>query len=131
MTTNIISKNNFTYIDKGEGSPIILLHGLMGNLSNFKTCIEKLPENGFRVIMPLLPIYELPILKTSATELSTFLNKLTLELKLKKFFLLGNSLGGHVGLIYTTRFPKQVMGLILTGSSGLYENTLGLSLIHI
>ncbi len=125
MKSNIISKNNFKYIDEGKGTTIILLHGLMGSLSNFKSCIEKLPKEGFRIIMPLLPIYELPLLKTSAGGLSDFLNKFVKELNLNNFFLLGNSLGGHVGLIYTLNFQKKIRGLILTGSSGLYENALG------
>ena len=65
------------------------------------------------------------MLKTSAKELSNFLNKFTKSLDLDKFYLLGNSLGGHVGLIYTIKFQKKMKGLILTGSSGLYENALG------
>ncbi len=125
METKIFSKKNFRYIDEGEGTTIILLHGLMGSLSNFKACIEELPKKGFRIIMPLLPIYELPLLKTSAGELSNFLNKFVSELNLTNFFLLGNSLGGHVGLIYSINFQEKLKGLILTGSSGLYENTIG------
>ena len=81
-------------------------HGLMGSLSNFKSCIEELPKKGFRIIMPILPIYELPILKTSAVELSNFLEKFIKELNLK-FLSSGNSLGGHVGLIYTLKFQKK------------------------
>ena len=125
MKTEILNKNNFNYIDKGKGTPIVLLHGLMGSLSNFKNCIEDLPKQGFRVIMPMLPIYDLPLLKTNAKELSNFLNRFTKSLDLEKFYLLGNSLGGHVGLIYTIRLQKKMKGLILTGSSGLYENALG------
>lgn len=125
MESKILSKNNFKYIDKGRGVTIILLHGLMGSLSNFKSCIEELPKKGFRIIMPLLPIYDLPLLKTSARGLSNFLDEFTSELELNNFFLLGNSLGGHVGLIYTIKFQKKIKGLILTGSSGLYENALG------
>ena len=79
MGTNIISKKKFKYIDTGNGKPIVLLHGLMGSLSNFKSCIETLPQKGFRVIMPILPIYDLPLLKTSAKQLSIFLEELKLE----------------------------------------------------
>ena len=125
MKSEILSKNNFKYIDEGKGTTIILLHGLMGSLSNFKSCIEELPKKGFRIIMPLLPIYELPLLKTSAKELSNFLHEFVLSLNLDNFFLLGNSLGGHVGLIYTIKHQEKIKGLILTGSSGLYENALG------
>ena len=101
MSSKIIKENHFEYIDSGKGSPIVLLHGLMGSLSNFKSCIQTLPKKGFRVILPILPIYDLPLLKTNAKELSKFLEKFIKHLKLKNFFLLGNSLGGHVGLIYS------------------------------
>lgn len=125
MKSKIITNNNFKYIDEGQGQVIILLHGLMGSLSNFKSCIEDLPKKGYRIIMPLLPIYELPLLKTSAKELSVFLNKFIENLGLNNVYLLGNSLGGHVALIYTINFQEKIKGLILTGSSGLYENALG------
>jgi pimeloyl-ACP methyl ester carboxylesterase len=41
--------------------------------------------------------------------------------------LLGNSLGGHVGLIYTRDHLDRVASLTLTASSGLYENAFGSS----
>ena len=39
--------------------------------------------------------------------------------------MLGNSLGGHIGLILSLKYPDKIDKLILSGSSGLYENTLG------
>jgi pimeloyl-ACP methyl ester carboxylesterase len=39
--------------------------------------------------------------------------------------LLGNSLGGHVALIYAAKYPERVHSMVLTGSSGLYENAFG------
>ena len=39
--------------------------------------------------------------------------------------LLGNSLGGHIGLIFSNNNPGLVKSLVLTGSSGLYENSMG------
>lgn len=43
--------------------------------------------------------------------------------KLENVILIGNSLGGHVAILYTHRHPANVAKLVLTGSSGLYENT--------
>ena len=82
----IKKEKGFKYIDRGTGQPIILLHGLMGSLSNFKSCINSLPKMGYRVIMPILPIYELPLLKTNAKELSHFLAKFINHLDLEKTF---------------------------------------------
>lgn len=115
----------YNYIDKGEGDVIILLHGLMGAMSNFEHTIKDLPKFGYRVILPMLPLYDLPILKTNVQQCAKFIEKFTKELNLNNFTLLGNSLGGHIALILALKHPQKVNKLILSGSSGLYENTLG------
>ncbi len=115
----------YNYIEKGEGEAVILLHGLMGAVSNFESTLEKLPKFGYRVILPMLPLYSLPVLKTNVNKLADFINNFIDDLQIKKCTLLGNSLGGHIGLILALRKPNIVKRLILSGSSGLYENTLG------
>ena len=124
MEFNIIKEKEYSYIEEGDGFPIIVLHGLMGNLSNFNEVTRFFKERNFKVIMPVLPIYELPLLKTSVKELAKFLDNFIIHKKIKDFVLMGNSLGGHIGLYYTKMFNKA-KGLILTGSSGLYEKGMG------
>jgi pimeloyl-ACP methyl ester carboxylesterase len=46
-------------------------------------------------------------------------------MNLKDVHLLGNSLGGHVALVHLLKHPGKVKSLILTGSSGLFENGMG------
>ena len=94
----------------------------MGGLSNFKGVLTVFKN--YQIIIRL-PVYSLPVLNTSVKSLSDFLHKFINFKKLNDFVLLGNSLGGHVGLLYTNKYPKLVKGLVLTGSSGLYENNLG------
>ena len=116
---------NYNYIEKGEGQVIILLHGLMGGLSNFKDVIDFFSSKNYKVVIPELPIYTLPLKETSVTVFSDFLEDFV---KFKKFnnpILLGNSLGGHIGLIFSYKNPNLVKSLVLTGSSGLYENSMG------
>lgn len=125
MKYEIIKDNKYEYVDIGKGPVVIFLHGLMGALSNFEQTAKILAQNGYRVIIPSLPIYTLPILKTSAKGISKFLENFISDLKLKDVSLLGNSLGGHVALIYTKNNPKIVKRLLLTGSSGLYEKAMG------
>lgn len=125
MKYEIIKDNKYEYVDIGEGPIVIFLHGLMGALSNFEQTANIIAKGGYRVIIPSLPIYTLPILKTSAKGISRFLEKFIGDLKLKDVSLLGNSLGGHVALIYTKNNPKIVNRLLLTGSSGLYEKAMG------
>jgi 2-hydroxy-6-oxonona-2,4-dienedioate hydrolase len=122
---NIIQEEEFRYVESGEGQPIIILHGLMGGLSNFKGVMDYFPSKGYRIIIPELPVYSLPVLNTSVKSLSEFLFKFINHMGLNDVILLGNSLGGHVGLLFTKKHSELVKGLILTGSSGLYENNMG------
>ena len=125
MMNQIVQDADFRYVEAGEGQPIIILHGLMGGLSNFEGVLDYFPPKGYKVIIPELPVYTLPVLKTSVKSLSEFLHDFIIHKGLKEVILLGNSLGGHVGLLYTKNHPEYVKGLVLTGSSGLYENNMG------
>jgi len=125
MKYTLKKENKFTYLESGKGTPLIILHGLMGNLSNFDSVFDHFSDLGYRIIMPELPLYSLPILKTNVKNLSNFVKAFTKHLGLKKYILIGNSLGGHVALYHTNLNSKNVIGLVLTGSSGLYENAMG------
>ena len=117
-------ENGFSYIDEGEGEVLLLLHGLMGALSNWDKVIEEFSSE-YRVIIPILPIYDLPLLTTGVKTLAKFVHKFVKYKKLTDVTLLGNSLGGHVALIYVLAHPEVVKAMVLTGSSGLYENAFG------
>tara|TARA_B100000575_G_scaffold103081_1_gene82164 strand:+ start:235 stop:972 length:738 start_codon:yes stop_codon:yes gene_type:complete len=116
--------NNKNYIEKGKGNPIILLHGLFGALSNWKTVVNEFSKN-HRVIIPKIPLTEINVKEANLESLTNFVKRFINKMELKNFILIGNSLGGHIGLIYTILHPKKVKKLILTGSSGLYENSFG------
>jgi len=116
---------NFQYLSKGDGQPIIILHGLMGGLSNFNDVFDFFPKIGYRIIAPELPVYSSSIIDTNLKHFSKYVYSFIKHLGLKNVILLGNSMGGHVGLIFTKLYPELVKGLVLTGSSGLYENSMG------
>ncbi len=112
-------------MEVGEGTPIIILHGLMGGLSNFNGVMDHFPAMGYKVLVPELPIYDMPMLKTNVKSFAKFLDGFITHKELENVILLGNSLGGHIGLLYTKLYPKKVKALVLTGSSGLYESAMG------
>lgn len=118
------SEYNQTYIDKGQGEPIILLHGLFGNLSNWKSVIDHF-SNDYRIIIPRLPIFDMPQHQANLERLSVVLDEFLDWHQLSNVTLVGNSLGGHLALLYALRKPQNVKRLILTGSSGLFENLMG------
>ncbi|UII80704.1 alpha/beta fold hydrolase [Flagellimonas sp. CMM7] len=125
MEKHIITEGKYRYIEMGEGTPIIILHGLMGGLSNFQGVSEYFPSKGYQVLIPELPIYDMPMLKTTVKNFAKFLEGFIEFKGLKDVILLGNSLGGHIGLLHTKMFPKMVKALVITGSSGLYEKAMG------
>jgi pimeloyl-ACP methyl ester carboxylesterase len=124
MKYEVIDEDGFKYIEAGKGEPLVLLHGLMGELSNWEPVIDHFKAN-YHDMVPILPIYELPILTLGVKSLSKYVNRFLKHKKLNQVVLIGNSLGGHVGLVFTTSHQENVKALVLTGSSGLYENAFG------
>lgn len=114
----------FEYIDEGQGDVLLLLHGLFGALSNWEHVVNEFKKD-FRVIIPLMPIYSMPRRKASVEGLVDFIEDFVDTQNLSDLTLLGNSLGGHVALVYTLRYQENVKKLVLTGSSGLFENSMG------
>ncbi|WP_194768142.1 alpha/beta fold hydrolase [Tamlana sp. I1] len=125
MTHHLKKENKYSYIEAGEGTPIILLHGLMGGLSNFDAVIDFFSGKGYKVLIPELPIYSMSLLKTNVKNFAKFLHDFIEFKGYDKVIILGNSLGGHIGLYHTKMYPQTVKALIITGSSGLYESAMG------
>jgi len=124
MSYEIKQDGKFKFIEEGEGEPLMLLHGLFGALSNFQDLIEHFRKS-HKVVVPLLPLLELDLLHTSVGGLQKFVQRFIEHRNYTAIHLLGNSLGGHVGLVYVLKHPERVKSLILTGSSGLFENGMG------
>ncbi|GAB4024982.1 alpha/beta fold hydrolase [Spirosoma gilvum] len=124
MSYSIKEEAGFRYVDEGEGDVLLLLHGLFGALSNWDSVITTF-SGRYRVVIPLLPIYEMPLRQASLEGLVAYIEKFVVQKDLHNMALLGNSLGGHLAILYTFKNPDQVRGLVLTGSSGLFENGMG------
>jgi pimeloyl-ACP methyl ester carboxylesterase len=124
MQFEIKQQDKFKFVEEGQGEPLILLHGLFGALSNFEPLINYFKDYN-KVIVPLQPLYDLDILHTSVGGLAKFLHKFIEARQYENTHLLGNSMGGHVGLVHVLKHPEKIKSLILTGSSGLFENGMG------
>lgn len=125
MKHQLITEGKYNYIEVGDGAPIVVLHGLMGGLSNFDGVTQHFSQNGYKVIIPELPVYSKPILSTNVKTFAKYLNGFLKHKGLSDVILLGNSLGGHIALYHTKMYPEASKALVITGSSGLYENTMG------
>jgi pimeloyl-ACP methyl ester carboxylesterase len=124
MSFVVKQEAEYKYIDEGKGETLLLLHGLFGALSNWESVINEFSVK-YRVVIPVMPIYEMPIKTASLEGLVSFIEKFVAYKSLQNVTLLGNSLGGHVALIYTLTNKHNVKRLVLTGSSGLFENSMG------
>ena len=124
MEYEIHKEGKFEYVEVGEGQPLMLLHGLFGALSNFSDLIEHF-KHTHKVIVPILPLYDLDLLHTTVKGLAKHVQQFIDHKGYDQIHLLGNSLGGHVGLVHVLSHPEKIKTLTLTGSSGLFENAMG------
>ncbi|WP_185849743.1 alpha/beta fold hydrolase [Blattabacterium cuenoti] len=126
MLCSFLNKEKkFSYIKEGSGHPLVLLHGLMGGLSNFNALLDFFPKKGYKVIIPRLPLYNMPLFLTNISNLSKYVIQLLIEIGIEKATLIGNSLGGHIALIVAKKRMDLVHSVVLTGSSGLFEKAFG------
>lgn len=124
MQYKIKQRDKFKFIEEGEGEPLVLLHGLFGALSNFMDLIEHF-RHSYKVVVPMLPLFELDIFHTTVGGLQKHVYRFIETMGYQNIHLLGNSLGGHVALVHVLKHPERIKSLILTGSSGLFENGMG------
>lgn len=120
-------ENSFTFIETGGGEEtLVLLHGLFGALSNFEGIIDYFGDK-VNVVVPILPIFNLPIRKVSVSGMVDHVARFVEYKGYGKVHVMGNSLGGHIALLYALGYPDKIASITLTGSSGLFENSLGSS----
>ncbi|TVR84218.1 MAG: alpha/beta hydrolase [Chitinophagaceae bacterium] len=124
MNYNIKTDGKFNYIEEGEGPTIVLLHGLFGALSNFAHVLDYFTPK-MKVCIPLLPLFDLPLNETSVIGMVKHIEEFLEKRGYDDVIVLGNSLGGHIALLFTLQNMDKVRTMVLTGSSGLFESALG------
>ncbi|MEO5967782.1 MAG: alpha/beta hydrolase [Ferruginibacter sp.] len=124
MSYEIKQDGKFKFIEEGTGEPLVLLHGLFGALSNFRDLISYFSKTN-KVVVPMLPLLDMDLLNTSVGGLQKYVTRFIDHRNYDGIHLMGNSLGGHVALVHVLKNPQKIKSLILTGSSGLFENGMG------
>ena len=108
-------KYSQVFIDVGEGQPVLLLHGLFGKVSMWKRITESLRKN-FRVVVPRLPLFDLPIDQANIKELSRHLHELVEWHRLTNVHLVGHGIGGQLALTYASEHRSNVNKIVVSGS---------------
>ena len=114
----------------GEGEPLVLIHGTGASLHTWESWTTIL-EKDFQIISLDIPAFGLTgpnltgdySLENYAHFLDSFLKKMRIE----KFSIAGNSLGGAIAWKYATIFPEKIKNLILIDAAG-YPRTKSLPL---
>ena len=106
------------YRKYGIGPPLIILHGLYGSSDNWVTIAKELGKT-FTVYLPdprnhgQSPHYETHDYNSMRDDLYN----LAANLKLKKFFLAGHSMGGKTAISFAIRWPEMINGLLIADIS--------------
>ncbi|MDQ0201355.1 alpha/beta fold hydrolase [Neobacillus ginsengisoli] len=126
METKKLSMENskLTYLDQGEGKPIILLHGFCGSSGYWEKVIPRLAENN-RVIAPDLPGHGgSSLFKETFTieKLADLLKEFLDELKLQNVTMFGHSLGGYITLAFAEKYSDRLNGFSLVHSTAFPDS---------
>lgn len=105
----------------GNGTPLLLIHGLMTSGYSFRYVIPELAKK-YRVIAPDLPgagRSDAPLdLSMSPQSIATFLAALISVLQIEPPYVIGNSLGGYQALWFAILFPTQARKLVVIHAPG-------------
>ncbi|MBT3981380.1 MAG: alpha/beta hydrolase [Bacteriovoracaceae bacterium] len=112
------------YVEKGEGSPLVLIHGLMTSSYSFRYIIDELSKT-YRVIVPDLPGAGRSAaprqLSMSAESMGEAILGIIQALKLEKPYIVGNSLGGYQAAWFAINHPESLGKLMILHSPGIPE----------
>lgn len=105
---------NISYSDLGKGHVVIFLHGWGTSKDTYTDLIDILSEK-YRCIGIDLPGFGKSDIIDDLTlaRISRILNKLIRKIGIKKFYLIGHSLGGAVALVYASRYQVKIDKLVL------------------
>ena len=118
------------WTERGTGEPVVLLHGLMSEMDHWDATLDALAPR-CRVLAPALPIFDAEQAEASIEGLTDYVHRFLRALSIERAVVGGNSLGGHLALELALTHPERVSGLILTGSSGLFERSFTRGVPHV
>jgi pimeloyl-ACP methyl ester carboxylesterase len=120
MQKSITFKNaNIFFYDKGKGTTVVLLHGFLENATMWSRIIPELSKKNRVIAIDLLGHGKTACLgyvhsmELFADSISAVLN----HLRIRKFILIGHSLGGYIALAFAEKQPEKIKGLCLMNST--------------
>lgn len=113
-----------SFNEEGKGTAVVLLHGFLENKQMWKSVSKELSKK-YRVI-------SIDLLGHGNTDNKSYIHTMEQQaemvkfvlnsLKLRRYFLIGHSMGGYVALAFAHLYPKNVKGISLMNSTALPDS---------
>jgi len=115
---------NVAFSDEGKGKAVIFLHGFLGSKEVWKSFAKELAKTQRVITIDLLGHGNTDCLSYVHTmeEMAEAVESVIDHLKLRKFFLVGHSMGGYVSLAIAENNPDSIKGLVMFHSSAKADN---------
>jgi abhydrolase domain-containing protein 6 len=117
-----VDDHEIAYLEGGNGEAILMLHGFGANKDNW-TRFAKFISPTYHVVALDLPGFgESTCLDDASYTIADQAKRVALfadAIGLKRFHIVGNSMGGHIAARYTVMFPERVLTLGLFDSAGV------------
>lgn len=110
---------NVSFTDEGRGKAVVFLHGFLGAKEVWSSFSKNLSKTARVITIDLLGHGSTDCLSYVHTmeEMAEAVNAVLSHLKLRKYFLIGHSLGGYVSLALAEKKPDNIKGLVMFHSS--------------
>lgn len=116
-----IDKIRLNYTIKGEGKPVILLHGWGGSINSLHD-LQLLLSKDFQVFNMDLPGFgesSIPDSAWGSAEYANFIAKFIKQFNIQEPILVGHSNGGRISARFAINYPDLLRGIVLVDSSGI------------
>ena len=125
MNQLIYNKHRVSWIERGEGSPVILLHGFCEDAQMWEGLVNSLKS--YRFICVDLPGFgqSEAFDKISIDGMAEIVKAVADHLELSQYILLGHSMGGYVAAAYARKYPNDLLGLGLIHSHPYGDTEVG------
>ncbi|TGN13437.1 alpha/beta fold hydrolase [Leptospira ilyithenensis] len=108
--------------DKNSDQVLIAIHGFGGDKDHWTRFARYIPDK-YRIISPDLPGFgensRIEGLSYSIEEQTGRLHEFAKSLGLKKYHIIGNSMGGAIAGVYTVKYPEEILTLTLLDNAGI------------
>ncbi len=112
------------YTSTGKGSAVVLLHGFLENLNMWSDIVPELAKKNRVISIDLLghgKSENLGYIHTMEDQ-AQMVKVILYHLRLRKYILIGHSMGGYIGLAFAELYPSTIKGICLMNSTATEDN---------